>query len=106
MHDSSLTIIHDPPPSVRLSGDPDNGSTRVVTQNRAGATFWVGKQPIPGGKFTPLWNVRGAVGHYDYGALSMARTLGSDNPNQVAAKGRRVLVGWVESDKAVVLTWA
>ena len=87
-----------------LSGDPDNGKTRVVTQNRAepcpgricpssGSTFWVGKQS-PGGQFVPLSEHVGAVGHYDYGSLSMARTLGSD-PNQVAKKGRRVLVGWV-----------
>ena len=30
----------------------------------------------------------------DYGSLTMARTLGSD-PNQVALKGRRVLLGWI-----------
>ena len=36
----------------------------------------------------------GAVGHYDYGSLTMARTLGSD-PNQVAVNGRRVLIGWI-----------
>ena len=27
-----------------LPGDPDGGKTRVVTQNNAGPTFWVGKQ--------------------------------------------------------------
>ena len=27
-----------------LPGDPDGGSTRVITQNNAGPTFWVGKQ--------------------------------------------------------------
>ena len=27
------------------------------------------------------WDKVGAVGHYDYGSLTMARTLGSD-PNQ------------------------
>ena len=36
----------------------------------------------------------GAVGHYDYGSLTMARTLGSD-ANQVAKNGRRVLLGWI-----------
>ena len=41
-----------------------------------------------------MWDKVGAVGHYDYGTLTMARTLGSD-PNQVAKNGRRVLVGWI-----------
>ena len=27
-----------------LAGDPDGGTTRVVTQNNGGSTFWVGKQ--------------------------------------------------------------
>jgi hypothetical protein len=53
----------------------------------------VGKQAA-GGQFTPYWDKVGAVGHYDYGSLTMARTLGSD-PNQVAKNGRRVLVGWI-----------
>ena len=77
-----------------IPGDPDGGSTRVVTQNRAGATFWVGKQEA-GGKFDAMWDVPGAVGHYDYGSLTMARTLGSDDPNQVLVNGRRVLLGWI-----------
>ena len=76
-----------------LSGDPDGGSTRVITQNRAGPTYWVGKQSN-GGAFEAYWDKEGAVGHYDYGSLTMARTLGSD-PNQVAKNGRRVLVGWI-----------
>ena len=78
----------------------------MVTQNRGGATFWVGKQAAPGGKFTPLWRQRGAVGHYDYGVLTMARTLGADDPNQVAINGRRVLVGWVDKDKAAAQSLA
>lgn len=57
---------------------------------------WVGKQE-PGGQFTAHWDKVGAVGHYDYGVLTMARTLGSD-PNQVAKNGRRVLVGWIQDD--------
>jgi sucrose-6-phosphate hydrolase SacC (GH32 family) len=76
-----------------LPGDPDGGSTRVVTQNRAGPTFWVGKQ-ANGSKFEAYWDKVGAVGHYDYGSLTMARTLGSD-PNQVLVNGRKVLVGWI-----------
>eukprot|EP00662_Eupelagonemidae_sp_cell21_P055639 gene55639-17919_t len=76
-----------------VPGDPDGGKTRVVTQNNAGPTFWVGQQ-ANGGEFTPYWDTVGAVGHYDYGSLTMARTLGSD-PNQVAVHGRRVLVGWI-----------
>lgn len=76
-----------------LSGDPDGGKTRVVTQNRAGPTYWVGKQ-VAGGQFEAYWDKVGAIGHYDYGTLTMARTLGSD-PNQVAKNGRRVLVGWI-----------
>jgi sucrose-6-phosphate hydrolase SacC (GH32 family) len=79
-----------------LAGDPDGGKTRVVTQNNSGATYWVGRQ-VAGGQFTPYWDKVGAVGHYDYGVLTMARTLGSD-PNQVAKNGRRVLVGWVQDD--------
>ena len=59
-----------------------------MTQNRGGATFWVGKQAGAGGKFEPFWGTRGAVGHYDYGALSMARTLGSVNPNQVTSRSK------------------
>ena len=78
-----------------LAGDPDGGSTRVVTQNNAGPTYWVGKQQN-GGKFVPFWDNVGAIGHYDYGSLTMAKTLGSD-PNQVAANGRRVLLGWISS---------
>jgi hypothetical protein len=76
-----------------LVGDPDGGATRVVTQNNAGATFWVGKQGN-GSKFEAYWDKVGAVGHYDYGSLTMARTLGAD-PNQVATNGRRVLIGWI-----------
>jgi sucrose-6-phosphate hydrolase SacC (GH32 family) len=76
-----------------LPGDPDGGTTRVVTQNEGGATYWVGKQ-ANGSKFVPYWDNVGAVGHYDYGSLTMARTLGAD-PNQVAINGRRVLVGWI-----------
>ena len=68
-----------------VPGDPDGGTTRVVTQNRAGATYWVGKQ-ANGSKFVPYWDNVGAVGHYDYGSLTMARTLGAD-PNQVRNKG-------------------
>ena len=44
---------------------------------------------VNGGSFTAYWDKPGAVGHYDYGSLTMARTLGSD-PNQV-----RVAVGVV-----------
>eukprot|EP00037_Helgoeca_nana_P037818 m.17890 g.17890 ORF g.17890 m.17890 type:complete len:641 (+) comp9448_c1_seq1:4801-6723(+) len=76
-----------------IPGDPDGGTTRVVTQNNAGPTFWVGKQ-ANGSEFIPFWDKIGAVGHYDYGSLTMARTLGSD-PNQVAVNGRRVLIGWI-----------
>ena len=65
-----------------IPGDPDGGATRVVTQNNAGPTYWVGKQ-ANGSKFEAYWDKVGAVGHYDYGSLTMARTLGSD-PNQVA----------------------
>jgi len=68
-----------------LPGDPDSdGSTRVVTQNNAGPTFWVGKQS-PGKPFDAFWDKVGAVGHYDYGSLTMARTLGGD-PNQVVQR--------------------
>ena len=76
-----------------LSGDPAGGKTRVVTQNNAGPTYWVGNQ-ANGSAFVAMWGVEGAVGHYDYGSLTMARTLGSD-PNQVSINGRRVLVGWI-----------
>ena len=104
-----------------LPGDPDGGKTRVVTQNNGGSTYWVGKQEA-GGQFSAYWDKLGAVGHYvrsskpnavsrrtsdhrvlpftrsqDYGAMTMARTLGSDH-NQVAKNGRRVLVGWVQDD--------
>eukprot|EP00656_Telonema_subtile_P006023 TRINITY_DN12768_c0_g2_i1.p1 TRINITY_DN12768_c0_g2~~TRINITY_DN12768_c0_g2_i1.p1 ORF type:complete len:507 (+),score=67.93 TRINITY_DN12768_c0_g2_i1:174-1694(+) len=77
-----------------LPGDPAGGSTRVVTQNNAGPTFWVGKQAGPGLPFEAMWDVVGAVGFYDYGSLTMARTLGGD-PNQVTSKDRKVLVGWI-----------
>ena len=80
-----------------LPGDPDGGATRVVTQNQGHPSFWVGKQGN-GSTFKPLWpgpdQKFGAVGQYDYGALTMARTLGGD-PNQVATNGRRVLIGWI-----------
>ena len=87
-----------------LAGDPDGGKTRVVMQNGGeyvpgrystiGPSYWVGKQQEPGGQFEAYWDKVGAVGHYDYGSLSMARTLGSDS-NQVAKNGRRVLLGWI-----------
>jgi hypothetical protein len=90
-----------------LAGDPDGGKTRVVTQNGGGGpdrgpggyatpgpSYWVGKQQAPGGQFEAYWDKVGAVGHYDYGSLTMARTLGSDS-NQVAKNGRRVLLGWI-----------
>eukprot|EP00041_Stephanoeca_diplocostata_P037996 m.1466875 g.1466875 ORF g.1466875 m.1466875 type:complete len:661 (+) comp25138_c0_seq20:3388-5370(+) len=76
-----------------IPGDPDGGKTRVITQNNAGATFWVGSQ-ANGSAFEAYWDKPGAVGFYDYGSLTMARTLGSD-PNQVAVNGRRVLIGWI-----------
>jgi len=78
-----------------LTGDPDaTGSTRVVTQNQGGATYFVGQQAGgPGSAFEAYWDKPGAVGFYDYGQLTMARTLGSD-PNQVSKRGRRVLIGW------------
>ena len=72
-----------------LAGDPDGGRTRVVIQNNGGSTFWVGKQGN-GSKFEPYWDKVGAVGHYDYGSLTMARTLGGD-PNQVMGGAGR---GW------------
>ena len=59
-----------------VPGDPAGGATRVVTQNNAGPTFWVGKQGN-GSAFEAFWDKVGAVGHYDYGSLTMARTLGS-----------------------------
>ena len=46
-----------------------------MTQNNYGPTFWVGKQ-ANGSRFEPYWDKVGAVGHYDYGSLTMARTLG------------------------------
>lgn len=85
-----------------IPGDPHTdsatgvGLSRVVTQNNGGATFWVGQQTGgPGAPFEPLWDTPGAVGYYDFGSLTMARTLGSRDTNQVAANGRRVLVGWI-----------
>jgi len=77
-----------------LPGDPDGGTTRVVTQNSRAPTFWVGTQSAPGKPFEAFWDQVGAIGHYDYGSLTMARTLGSD-PNQVVVNGRRVLLGWI-----------
>ena len=79
-----------------LPGDPAGGATRVVTQSGywTGQSFWVGRQPQPGGPFSAYWDRYGAVGHHDYGDLFMARTLGSES-NQVAANGRRVLIGWI-----------
>ena len=76
-----------------LPGDPDGGKTRVITQNRVGPTFWVGSQSN-GGPFSAHWDKLGAIGHYDYGSLTMARTLGGD-ANQVAVAGRKVLIGWI-----------
>lgn len=38
-----------------LAGDPDGGKTRVVTQNNAGPTYWVGKQEA-GGQFNAYWD--------------------------------------------------
>lgn len=76
-----------------LPGDPDGGSTRVITQNNNGPTYWVGRQGN-GSKFQAYWDKVGAVGFYDYGSLTMARTLGLD-PNQVAVNGRRVMLGWI-----------
>ena len=57
-----------------LEGDPNNGLTRVVTQNNPKPTFWVGKQ-ANGSKFEPYWDRVGAVGHYDYGILFLSSFL-------------------------------
>lgn len=76
-----------------LPGDPAGGKTRVLTQNNGGPTYWVGAQSN-GGPFRAYWDRPGAVGHYDYGSLTMARTLGGD-PDQVVGAGRKVLVGWI-----------
>ena len=76
-----------------LPGDPAGGSTRVVTQNNFKPTFWVGTQ-ANGSTFEAMWDKVGAVGHYDYGSLTMARTLGGD-VNQVVGGGRKVLIGWI-----------
>ncbi len=58
-----------------MTGDPSgDGSTRVVTQNNAGATYWVGKQAGgPSSEFEPFWDKPGAIGFYDYGSLTMVR---------------------------------
>ena len=47
-----------------------------------------------GSPFVPYWDKVGAVGYYDNGVLSMARTLGGPT-NQVTTPGRKVLVGWL-----------
>ncbi len=64
-----------------MTSDPDpTGATRVVTQNNAGATYWVGKQTAgPGSAFEPYWSKPGAVGFYDYGSLTMVRASVSEN---------------------------
>ena len=74
-------------------GFGDGGATRVVTQNAKGANYWIGTQSN-GSNFTVDWTDFGSTGYYDYGSLTMARTLGGD-PNQVAKPGRRTLVGWI-----------
>jgi hypothetical protein len=45
---------------------------RVSTQNNRAPTFWVGKQAGPGKPFKAYWDKVDAVGHYDYGSLTMA----------------------------------
>eukprot|EP00935_MAST-01C_sp_MAST-1C-sp1_P000043 g43.t1 len=74
-------------------GFGDGGTTRVVTQNNAGPTYWIGKQSN-GSPFVVDWTSNYSTGMYDHGSLTMARTLGAD-PNQVTKAGRRVLVGWM-----------
>ena len=70
-----------------------------MTQNNGGATYWVGRQEAAGGQFSAHWDKIGAVGHYDYGVMTMARTLGSDDRTWGRGhKGRRVLIGWIQDD--------
>ena len=79
-----------------IPGDPHTdsatgvGLSRVVTQNNGGATFWVGQQTGgPGAPFEPLWDTPGAVGYYDFGSLTMARTLGSRERRSAVLGARR-----------------
>ena len=101
-----------------IPGDPLDGRTRVITNGGAaedgGSTeFYIGTQE-PGSKFV-LGRGEHAVGMIDWGSFapvdgssrglaglrgthsrgqSMCRTLGGD-ANQVAVKGRRVMVCWM-----------
>ena len=101
-----------------IPGDPLDGRTRVITNGGAaedgGSTeYYIGTQE-PGSKFV-LGRGEHAVGMIDWGSFvavdgssrglaglrgthsrgqSMCRTLGGD-ANQVAVKGRRVMVCWM-----------
>ena len=42
-----------------------------------------GRTQQNGSALEPLWGAVGAVGHYDYGGMTMARTVSVDSANQV-----------------------
>ena len=46
-----------------------------------------------GGQFNPYWDKVGAVGKYDYGVLTMARTLGGGGTNDTAGVPLSSVVG-------------
>ena len=80
-----------------LRGDPALGATRCVIQNagsavRGGRTFWCGTNQQNGNALEPLWDKVGAVGHYDYGGLTMARTVSVESPNQVYGRQQRIVM--------------
>eukprot|EP00472_Partenskyella_glossopodia_P002350 CAMPEP_0197532572 /NCGR_PEP_ID=MMETSP1318-20131121/40238_1 /TAXON_ID=552666 /ORGANISM="Partenskyella glossopodia, Strain RCC365" /LENGTH=591 /DNA_ID=CAMNT_0043089181 /DNA_START=17 /DNA_END=1792 /DNA_ORIENTATION=- len=116
-----------------LTGDPNGGSTRVLFNNVAGpnccggttsytiVTNEPGKAFVVNGSsnFEGLgmvdWGVFEITDYGKYGRQAleanasagkfmMARVLGSTDPNQVAVPGRRVMVGWLYSSSASLLS--
>ena len=73
--------------AMRLVRLPATLGTATGKWHRSGMTL-VGTNDLPSPPGIALLDGGGSRG------LSMARTLGSDNPDQVTQPGRRVLIGW------------
>lgn len=80
-----------------LRGDPAGGATRCVLANTGvGSAFWCGRQEGPGSQMQAYWDKPGAVGFYDYGVITCARTITQDVNKVLPHEARHTLSGNIE----------
>ena len=82
-----------------LRGDPAGGATRCVLANTngGGSGFWCGRQSGPGTQMQAYWDKIGAIGIYDYGVITCARTITKDVNKVLPREARHTLSGNIES---------